>query len=144
MSKPAPAVSTSPKATSPTISDARSQSRPIISLLPPSFKVETRSVFEAAMAGTMPKINPAARDTRTANESTRGSTPASAARGTLSPMRERMAGGGNKAKSATSESTHGAQHQAFRQQLAYQPLPACPQSRTHRDLPLPFAHPCQQ
>ena len=92
MSKPAPAVSTRPKATWPTINDARTQSRPMISALPPSFKVEMRLVLEAAMAGIIPKINPAAKDTNTAKESTRGSTPASAARGTLSPISERMIG----------------------------------------------------
>ena len=87
-----------PIATSPTISEARSQSRPMISLLPPSFKMETRLVCEAAMAGTMPKIKPATSETNTANESTRGSTPASAARGTLSPIRDRTAGVQRKAR----------------------------------------------
>ena len=92
MRRPAPAVRARPSATCATISDDRSQSRPAISLRPPSLRVETRLVREETMAGMVPKMSPAANESSTEKVRTRRSTPASAARGTLLPMSRRTAG----------------------------------------------------
>ena len=58
----------------------------------PCCSVETRSAFEAVTAGTRPKTSAERTEAKKAKASTRRSTPASAARGTLSPIRCRMAG----------------------------------------------------
>ena len=81
-----------PSATWPTITAERSRSWPDISEAPPALSVETRSVFEAVIAGIIPKTSPETAAIARPKPSTSRFTPASAARGTLSPISRSTAG----------------------------------------------------
>ena len=110
----------------------------------PACNVETRLVFEAVTAGMIPKMIAAAKDTLVTNASTRRSTPASAARGMLSPISERIAGVQIKArphpiippdKLSTTLSTSNTPND---------PSAACSPGCAHRNLALQCVHARQQ